>query len=297
MNVFTLSNLIVLLTNIAVSVFVFSILARQAGLAMGNAWLYRELQRKVETLGRIVREWQDNQSKRIQTEKIASMGMMAASLTHEINNPLSAILVEAQLLLEDKGKDKEVAGALKTIVEQGKRIKVVTERLGLFARKRELNPAALDINEIVLESIALLTVQTKLDNIEIVKEMSAGSGKINGDRGQLQEVFLNIMLNAIEVMPKGGILKVKTYEAKVVPYEREKTRVSQDAVVIEFSDSGKGMDEETLNKIFDPFFTTKSHATGLGLSICQRIVESHNGIIEVKSKPGEGSTFIIKLPR
>jgi len=252
-----------------------------------------------EELKEAYEELKASQLKLIQSEKLAAVGELAAGVAHEINNPLFAIKGEAEMLLMDEDIDGDTKEAAGIIVEQSERIKEVNERLLEFSHKRELNREPLDVDNILEKSISLLRYQTKIENLEIRKELEPNLPKILGDSNQLQGAFLNIMLNAVQTMEERGKLTVRTYREKVTKHGRrkmDKFKLGTELVVIEFKDTGKGMDEEKLSKIFDPFFSTKEKGAGLGLSVCHRLIEDHNGIIEVHSKLGEGSIFIIKLP-
>lgn len=243
------------------------------------------------------KELKETQAQLIHSEKMASIGQLAAGAAHEINNPLTAIIVEMQTLLEDK--DKDTKDAARTILEQSKRINLIVGRLLEFSRKREVKFEPFDINNAVEKSVSLLTYQAKIENIEIVKELNPDLPKVLGDLDQIQEVFLNIMLNATQSMEEEGKLTIGTRMEEVIKYGRRETDVfnlGQEVVVIEFKDTGRGMDEETLAKIFDPFFSTKKKGTGLGLSICYGIIRNHNGTIEARSQIGKGSTFLVELP-
>lgn len=238
------------------------------------------------------------QAQLVQTEKMAIIGELSAGVAHEINNPLAVILGETALLLKNKNKDKKLLTTLKTIIEQGERIKLITERLLEFARKRKIPRRAININKALEQSIAFLIYQTKIKNIKIIKEFDSSLPKTFGDKNQLQEVFLNIMFNAVQAMEKGGQLTIKTHITKAQEYgeERELFGPGKKIVAIEFQDTAGGMDEDTLSKIFDPFFSTKAANTGLGLAISHGIIRDHKGLITVQSKPTVGSTFIVKLP-
>lgn len=235
----------------------------------------------------------------VQSAKMASIGLLAAGVAHEINNPLFVITGETEMLLKDESKDRETKDTSRIILEQAGRITEITKRLLDFSRQKESKRQSLDVNKVIEESISLLNYQIKLEKIKIVKDMAVALPMFLGDENQLQEVFLNIMLNAAQSMEGTGILTIRTYSEKITEGERgkiNKFKTGDTIVVIEFKDTGKGMDDEALSKIFDPFYTMKEKGTGLGLFICYGIVDNHRGTIEVQSKLGEGSTFIIKLP-
>jgi PAS domain S-box-containing protein len=249
-----------------------------------------------EALRKAYDDLKETQGQLIQLEKMSSIGQLASGAAHEINNPLTVISGEAQML--SMNKNKETKNSSKIIVEQSERIREIIGRLLEFSHKKEFELVPLDINTIVKKTISLLSYQAKIENMEIEEELDPNIPKVPGDSHRLQEVFLNIMLNAIQAMEGKGKLTIRTYKKKVVKYTRRKTDTFKgpQGVVVEFKDTGKGMNEETLTKIFDPFFSTKEKNTGLGLSICYGIIKNHNGLIEVQSKVGKGTTFTIKLP-
>jgi signal transduction histidine kinase len=156
------------------------------------------------------------------------------------------------------------------------------------------------VNKIIDNTLPLLEVQTKYKDIKIIKQLRPNLPNVMGDFIQLQEVFFNIMLNAVQAMSnKGGELSIRTFATDVTKFGKRKTdifKLGSKAVVIEFEDTGEGISEEKLGKIFDPFFSTKESGTGLGLSICHGIIEAHQGTIEAHSAVGKGTTFIIQLP-
>lgn len=233
----------------------------------------------------------------VQSEKLAAVGRLAAGVAHEINNPLFVISGEAQML--SKTKDQETRDALKVILDQTERIKEIVGRLMEFSKPREFKREPLEINTVIEEAIPFLSHQVGVEGVKIVKKFDMGLPKILGDRHQLQEVFLNIMLNAIQSMEGGGSLTIVTYSKKVDKYGRRETdrfKLGDTIIVVEIKDTGKGMDDETLRHVFDPFFTTKEKGMGLGLSICYGIIENHAGTIEAQSSLGEGSSFVVKLP-
>lgn len=255
------------------------------------------IQERTKELKNTYEQLKQTQAQLIQSAKMASVGLLAAGVAHEINNPTFVISGEAEMLLKDK--NKETKEAAKAIFEQAERISKITKRVLEFSRQGESKRKSLDVNKIIEKSIFLLAYQAKMESIEIAKELNTDLPRPLGDENQIQEVFLNIMLNAVQAMGEGGSLTIRTYSEKITEDGRRKTvkfKLGDKIVVTEFRDTGKGMDDETLNKIFDPFFTTKEEGIGLGLFVCYGIIENHGGIIEAQSKLGEGSTFIIKLP-
>jgi two-component system NtrC family sensor kinase len=229
----------------------------------------------------------------LQSEKLASIGKLAATIAHEINNPLNGILTYTKLIerkLSD-GTPKEADipkfhSYLAIMERETERCSTIVRNLLDFARQREpsLKPDV-DINEVLDEALSLLANQIMLQEITLEKKYGHPL-PIMADPLQLRQVFLNVILNACEAMPNGGVLTVVT----ALSTKRKK------AVRVEITDTGVGIDDKDLSKIFDPFFTSKEKGTGLGLSVVYGIINSHNGTIQVKSERGEGTTIIIKLP-
>src|SRR3989338_5654094 len=249
-------------------------------------------------IARDMRELKRLQARLVRSEKLAAIGELAAGVAHEINNPLNVISGNAELLSMGK-KDEDVKEATRIILEQVKRAATITQRLLKFSKKIEPKIERIDVNEILEDTIPLLEYQIKRQNIDIKKELGTDLLPIVADSGQLQQVFLNIMLNAVQAMPQGGTLTIRAYPATISNFGKRETdvfKLGAGMAVIEFKDTGEGIPEENLKMIFNPFFSTKEGGTGLGLSICHGIIEAHNGTIEVQSKVGRGTSFIIQLP-
>jgi len=222
----------------------------------------------------------------VQSEKLIAMGQLTAGLAHEINNPLFVISGRLDLLLEQKGIGKNQRQELGIIREQTDRIRVLVDRFLRFSRKSSsLKPDEIDINKLIENVLPLLSYhELHTKDITIRKGFAEGLPKVRVDINQLQEVFINLFLNAFQAMPDGGTLDIKT------------RNLDGNSVEIRISDSGYGISPENIKKIFTPFFTTKNEGTGLGLPICYNIIRNHNGTIDLKSEVGKGTTFIIKLP-
>lgn len=249
-------------------------------------------------IARDMREIKRLETQLIRSEKLAAIGELSAGVAHEINNPLNVISGNAEMLSKES-HDQEVERVTKVIMEQVKRAAVITDRLLQFSQRKEPKIESLDVNKIIDNTVPLLEIQTKYKHIRIIKQLRPNLPKVMGDFIQLQEVFFNIMLNAVQAMPKGGELRIRASTEEITKFGRRKTDIFQigsKLVVIEFEDTGEGISEENLSKIFDPFFSTKDQGTGLGLSICHGIIEAHQGVIEAMSTVGKGTTFIIKLP-
>jgi len=262
----------------------------------------RSLLRAQEEVGMLVTTLEDRvrartkdleqaQAKLIQSEKLASLGRLSASIAHEINNPLAGILTYAKLLarkLQSGPVDAEkIASTLKSLMlierETDRCIAIVRNLLD-FARQREPSFEEVDVNAVISEALTLLANRIALDGI--VLETKLGElPLIHADFGQLRQALVNIALNACQAMQKGGTLTVATRFS------------SQDRMAeVEITDSGVGIPPEQLRSIFDPFFTTKEKGTGLGLSVVHGIIERHGGQVDIKSKVGEGTCVTVRLP-
>ncbi|MBI5022437.1 MAG: cache domain-containing protein [Ignavibacteriales bacterium] len=219
------------------------------------------------------------------SEKLASLGKLAAGVAHEINNPLTGILTNSSLLLDDLPASDPRREDIDVIVKETIRCREIVKRLLDFARQTKPQKQIVNINEIIENIILLVRNQTSFRNIQMQRNLHENLPEIMADRDQIQQVFINIIINASEAMSKGGLLSISTAISPV-----------KDSLIITFKDNGPGIPENIREKIFDPFFTTKEQGTGLGLSISYGIIEQHGGEINVESSSGQGTTFIIQLP-
>jgi two-component system NtrC family sensor kinase len=244
----------------------------------------KTLEKKVEER---TKELVEIQAHLIEAEKLASLGKLAAGIAHEINNPLGGILIYSYLVLEDTDKDDPHYENLKKIVKETTRCKDIVKGLLEFARPKEPEMGMVDVNDILDKSLSLMERQVMFQNIVIRKAYAPGLPRIFADGAQLQQVFINIILNAAEAMNGNGTLTLKTSIDQ-----------SQDMMNVEFTDTGHGIREEDKKRLFEPFFSTKEvgKGTGLGLAISYGIIQKHRGAIDVQSQAGQGSTFIVKLP-
>ena len=242
----------------------------------------RTLERRVDERTQELRETQDAL---VQSEKLASLGKMAAGVAHEVNNPLTSILINACLLLETRKPGDPEHESLTLIAEETSRCAQIVRGLLEFARQTPSQTAHADINEIVERTAQLLDKQASVRNITILKDLDRALPAIDLDRSKMQQVFSNLIINAIEAMPSGGTLRIVSC-------------LGGDARSLEvrFADTGVGIPAENLHKIFDPFFTTKSFGTGLGLAVSYGIIQRQGGTIEVESEVGRGTVFKVKLP-
>ena len=220
------------------------------------------------------------------SEKLASLGKLAAGIAHEINNPLGGILIYASLMIEYLPEDDPKRQDLARIVQEASRCKEIVKSLLEFARQGEPKMGPVDINCAITDGLFFLENQALFHNIRIVKKLDPALPFALGNGSQLKQVFMNIVVNAAESIHDNGVLTISTSLSQ----ERKK-------IIIEFTDTGEGIDEKILTRIFDPFFTTKEvgKGTGLGLSTAYGIIEGHGSKINVKSRVGEGTTFTIEL--
>lgn len=226
-------------------------------------------------------------SKIMESERLAITGQLAAGVAHEINNPLQGIVTFAHLLLEKVPGDSPIRPQLQKIVNQADRCREIVRGMLDFSRPRAPQMKLSSVNAILRECISLLEKQALFHNIKIITEFQPDLPPSVVDPSQMQEVFVNIIINAAEAMDGIGRLVLAT-----------RLDESQNFIEVAFTDSGRGIPPEHLERIFDPFFTTKDpgHGTGLGLAISKGIVEKHKGTIAVASEIGKGTTFVIKLP-
>lgn len=228
------------------------------------------------------------------SEKLATIGQLASELAHEIGTPLNIIGGRAELAIRSL-EDRETALAnLENILRQTQKITKIIQQLLGFARKKKPEQIPLAVPGILESILDLLGQQLEKQGIRVLKEIQEGLPETKGDPDQLQQVFLNLILNAVQAMPGGGTLRLAATEQWISKDEGgEAKRLFLEVAV---GDSGPGMDPQVMESIFDPFFTTKPKGTGLGLTVCQGIVQEHEGWIRVESRSGEGSIFHVYLP-
>jgi two-component system, NtrC family, sensor kinase len=249
--------------------------------------LLDSLERKVEERTAALRQAQERM---LQAEKLSSLGRLAASVAHEINNPLAGILTYAKLLvrtLEDGAEsDKAKASAvkqLKLVQRETERCSAIVRNLLDFARERELTLRPTSVNKIIDEGLVLVSSQARLQSVTLDKRLG-DVPDVLADFGQIRQAVINIIVNACDAMPDGGTLTIET------DLDRD------EMVRMRIADTGTGIDEAHLTKILDPFFTTKPMGTGLGLSVVYGIVERHGGRLDIESKLGQGTSVTIRLP-
>ena len=221
------------------------------------------------------------------SEKMASIGMLAAGVAHEVNTPLTGISSFTQMLLEGAEPDDPKTKILEKIERQTFRAaKIVNGLLNLARPGRSDASGPVDLNVVVNDVLGLLEHQLAAGSVTVRRELSTEPVVVHGVEFKLQQVLLNLFLNARDAMSTGGWLGIRT-------------RVDDQSVVVEVSDTGSGIPPETLSRIYDPFFTTKGpgQGTGLGLSVTYGVVQEHHGAIACDSEPGQGTRFTLTLPR
>lgn len=240
------------------------------------------LEMKVEERTREVKKI-ENQLFR--SEKLASLGQLVAGIAHEINNPLTGILLFASIVSSDERLDPALKADIERVISESSRCANIVKRLLEFSRETVALKETLSINAKLEKVIALMYQHACYHNINIIKDYTPDLPDVVADPAQIQQVLMNLFINACHAMQEGGDLKLSTSMS-----------TDGDFVCVDISDTGCGISEENLNKIFDPFFTTKADGTGLGLSISYGIVENNGGKLEVKSRVNEGTVFTLMLP-
>ncbi len=230
------------------------------------------------------------QDELINTEKLASLGRMAAGIAHELNSPLTGVVTFAHLL-KDRTPQADAQGHedLQVIIEQAERCSKIIKGLLGFSRRTGFEMAEINLNALLEATVAMIRHQARFYNINFSLDFAPGLHSVLADPNQIQQVFLNMLLNASDAMNEKGAINIATRALNVD---------GKDIIETEFSDTGPGIPEANVGKIFEPFFTTKpvGKGTGLGLSVSYGIIKKHGGDILVKSGPGKGASFFIRLP-
>ena len=220
-----------------------------------------------------------------QTEKLTSLGLLAAGVAHEVNTPLAVISNYIQMLAKQMPNEDPRHAIIDKIVKQTFRASEIVNNLLNFSRTGAAELADIDVNRVVEETLSLVAHPLKTSQIHIVKQLGDSLPPVRGSANKLQQVFLNLFLNARDAMPAGGMLEIRT-------------TAHNGSVEVEVADTGAGIPREHIHRIFDPFFTTKSNGrgTGLGLSVSYGIIKEHAGKIDVRSTPGKGTSFHVEFP-
>ncbi len=256
----------------------------QDGREIATMGIYTDLRPKIEIEKKLK---EAERIKLMQSNKMASLGQLAAGVAHEINNPLSGILIDASLIMEELEGDSPIRKDIQDIIDDTNRCKEIVKNLLVYSRQTEFKKEIFNINDVIEQTFSLLRGHALLQNITVSKEFSSPMVLCKGDRNQLIQVFTNLIVNAAHAMDGKGDLTIRTSRNK-----------PKGETYIEISDTGCGISEEDLPRIFDHFFTTKEEGkgTGLGLGAVKGIIEEHGGTIKVKYTCFEGTTFLIVLP-
>jgi two-component system NtrC family sensor kinase len=220
-----------------------------------------------------------------QTEKLTSLGLLAAGVAHEVNTPLAVISNYIQMLGKQMPDGDPRQAIIEKIVKQTFRASEIVNNLLNFSRTSATEVVDIDVNRVVEETLSLVAHPLKTSQIQVVRQLGEMLPAVRGSANKLQQVFLNLFLNARDAMPGGGMLEVRT-------------TAHNGSVEVEIVDTGAGIAREHIHRIFDPFFTTKAsgRGTGLGLSVSYGIIKEHSGKIDVRSTPGKGTSFHVELP-
>jgi signal transduction histidine kinase len=264
-----------------------------ARIALGR---HDEFGRLAESFNRMTQELREHQQRIIQSEKMASLGQLAAGVAHEINNPVAVILGYTKVLLGDMKPGDRFYDELKAMEEEARQCQRIINELRNFSRPTELLLEPVDAREVADEALDRLERAAAGSPITVAKDYGPAPPLVSADRGKLREVLLNIVQNAADAMPQGGDLKITIRRAAHQDHGNDAQASSEDFVLIEVSDTGAGISEENMRRLFEPFFSTKERGMGLGLAISYAIVKAHKGFINVQSKPGQSTTFSIGIP-
>jgi PAS domain S-box-containing protein len=226
----------------------------------------------------------------LQAEKMAALGQTVSGVAHELNNPLATILSWAERLSQRSELEEPVRRGLETILSESERAARIVRNLLTFARKRQTTRAMVDVNQVARETLALRAYEQRVTNIEVIDALAAGLPQVFADGHQVQQVLLNLMINAEQAMLAAngrGTLVVRSWHD-----------ADLEMVILEINDDGPGIPDDLQPKIFDPFFTTKDvgKGTGLGLTVAYAIVHEHGGRIRLESPPNKGASFYVELP-
>ena len=245
-----------------------------------------EIGKLAQSFNKMVNDLRNMQLQIIQMDRMSSIGQLAGGVAHEINNPLTGVLGQAQLLLEKLSADHPCRKAVERIESAAQRCRRIVRALLDFAREKNYNFNACDVDKMLEETLDFTKTEMDSKNISLIKNVDAGLPPVRASFGHIQQVFLNIVTNAIQAIPKGGTISVGAMQ-------------KDGMIEIRFKDNGMGIKKENLNHVFDPFFTTKDigQGTGLGLTISYGIIQRHQGDIIAESEgEGKGAAFVIRLP-
>jgi signal transduction histidine kinase len=253
----------------------------------------KELKAHISSLEEANMNLKQAQKEIIRSEKLASVGRLAAGVAHEIGNPVGIILGYLELIRKDDIKDEEKRGFLDRVESEVTRVNRIINQLLDFSRPSSGKKEEVNVHDLILDTVKMLKPQSMMDEIVINTDFRASNDKVLADPNQLKQVFLNILMNAADALSLEG--PSRSGESRELAIESSNPG---DLIELKFKDNGQGMAQEDIDHIFDPFYTTKppGKGTGLGLSVCYRIIEEEGGAIRAESAPGEGMTIIIEFP-
>lgn len=278
-----------------------SIMRNRKGELVGIIGIARDM-REIKKFMRKEKELKDML---IQAEKLNAIGQLASGVAHEVRNPLG-IIIQGVNYLEKKisPKKKDIFETLSVVKKGVKRADKIVDSLLDFSKSTNLNLHPQNINSILKKSLILIKSEIKSKNIKIVRKINENIPKVLVDKNKIEQVFVNIFLNAIQAMPEGGKITVRSYGKKLKKFKNgigkrkvDYFKIGEKAVIIEIGDAGIGISKKDLKKVFAPFFTTKgaSRGVGLGLSVCRNIITMHRALIDIKSQQGKGTKVILTL--
>jgi len=253
----------------------------------------RDLTEKVDVEAKLKRMRQELNLNR----RLVAIGQVAAGMTHEINNPLTGVIAFSQMLMQ-KDIPENMKEAVEVIYDGASRVVGIVERLRNFTRRDRPDKESADLNAIIGNTLAMRSYETRSNGIEVTTNLAEDLPETMANVGQLQQVLLNIIINAEQAMAANSKQKQLTITTEQVADHIGADNIGADKIRVSISDNGPGIPEEIIDKLFDPFFTTKDNSSGmgLGLNISNSIITEHGGAIRIESEPGSGSTFIIELP-
>ena len=265
-----------------------TVIGNHIGVAVDNANMHKNIKKAFQDLKEV-------QEQIVWTEKLASLGKLAATIAHEINNPLAGVLNYIRLIIKQLSRNnfsheklEDISRYLKIMESETARCGDIVKDLLAFARRTKIIMESNNIEDIINKTLNLISHELEMKELQLIKRIASNLPRVKCDFKQIQQVLLNLMYNASEAMPNGGTLTITANRAKG----------AQALLEIAISDTGCGISKKDMENIFEPFFTTKEEGkgVGLGLSVVYGIIARHNGTIAVESEPGKGSTFKVRLP-
>lgn len=257
--------------------------ANQAASQIENILLQQELKQKLKELEHTTQLLRANQSYLLQAERWADIGKLATTVAHEVKTPLVAIGGFARRVLKKAEQGKQISDELEVILKETERLERITSEILDYSKATQLNYEKKDLNLLIKEALEVLKDKLKYNGIKLKARLSLETPLINIDPKRIEQVLFNLIENAIEAMPQGGVLTIRT-------------KKKEDFALFEIEDTGSGISQENLEKLYVPFFTTKPKGSGLGLPVSKKIIADHSGYIEVKSELDKGTKFTVYLP-